>query len=297
MARAWQGAGWGELASRGVWVALAVVAMGCARSPTPVTPVAPASRACVPRETQLRVVSFDGLAHRAYVQVDHDGATGLFLLDTGAARSHFRHDLAIDRVLPARGVRVGCDERWLESRASRPLPPWSGVSVIGTLGADALALSRGVAEIDLARGRVRTMTALPAEVRDWPSAPLTMSGGVPLTEASIDGARVRLLLDTGTEQTTLVVPAGDDLGVGKIVRTSDAFGNPIALTEVVASVAWGDDLPARSSVYRTSHFPAFEELANDAGGANGILGLASFGLRRVVLDVAGGRVWLEPTGR
>lgn len=280
---------WGALCAT-----LSIGTAACARTPPPVAVSAPH---CVPRETNLRIVSHDGLAHRAYVQVDRDGVAGLFLFDTGAARSHFRHDLAIDRVLPARGVRVGCDERWLESRASRALPPDRGVAVIGTLGADVLALSQGIAEIDLARGHLRTMTALPREARAWPSAPLVMSHGVPLTDATIDGQLVRLLLDTGTEQTTLMVTADSDLGEGKIVRTSDAFGNPILLTEAVASVAWGDDLPARSPVYRTAHFPAFEEHATDAGGADGILGLASFGLRRVILDVAGGRVWLEPVAR
>lgn len=268
------------------------LAVGCAhgsasRKTTP--------SSCAPNELPLRIIARRGKPWRLFVDAELRGEQVLFLFDTASAKTYLRHPLDGPKLDAASAtVRLGCVDRVLDGRPVRPLEPEAGRRVLGTVGAD--ALGDRVTELDLRPGKgvLRTHAEVPAEARGWPSAPLVRVAGVPVTEATVDGQPARMLLDTGTEETILLDPHAAELGPGRIVHTTDVFGETLELVRGEATLAWGEAQPRKTRLWRTRAFGAFEQQAQQIGGAQGILGLASFGARRVVLDLVGGRVWIEP---
>jgi hypothetical protein len=250
-----------------------------------------APRACNPAELPLRVFWFEQRADRAFVPVVKDGAAALFMLDTGAAITHLVHGLALPPFLPSAGVvALGCQPRTLDSWRQRPVDGVDGLEVIGSVGADVFL--GAPTELDLRRGVLRFHDRLPAETSTWPSVPFDVKDGVMVISAEVDGYPVRLLFDTGTNDLTLLT-AGIDDRAG--VASTDVFGNKLRLVWGSASLVWGSSAPRIVTAWRTRSFPAFEQQARTWGGTHGLLGLSSFGARRLVVDGKRGRIYLGPS--
>ena len=76
--------------------------------------------------------------------------------------------------------------------------------------------------------------------------------------------------------------------------THDVFAQPIELVWGSAQLEWDGGAERKVPTWRTRSHPAFERHARELGGADGILGLAAMGNRRLVFDVASARLYLEP---
>jgi hypothetical protein len=160
--------------------------------------------------------------------------------------------------------------------------------VLGALGADAV-LSRPT-ELDLRVGRLRQLPSVSPEIAAWPSVAVESVKGVLLTRAEVDGKPMRLLVDTGTDTLLLLADAP---ATGTTVPTHDAFGHAMQLVWGSAHLAWGPRKGRVPTWFTRSH-PAFERHAQEVGGADGILGLAAMGNRRLVFDAPHDRLYLEP---
>ena len=238
----------------------------------------------------LHVERHRGLPVRAYVDVTKDGVPAMFLFDTGAATTRLIHGLGGPPVVPDAGVvRLGCSFVLnLPSGAVRALPPAKGLDVVGLLGADILV--QRPTEVDLHTDTMRDYERLPDEVAAWPTVPVELIDGVLVTRATVDGRSMRLLIDTGTDTLLLLT---DTPGAGDVVTTTDSFGSSLSLVWGSAMLEWEGPKPRRVPAWRTRAHPAFERHAAQCG-AEGILGLAPMGNRRLVFDVAHARLYLEP---
>ena len=250
-----------------------------------------APRRCNAAEIPLRVSWFEERSIGAFVPVVKDGRAALLQLDTGAALTHFTHDLAGPELIPSAGVVVlGCQTRRLDSWRQRPIAGVDGLEVVGSVGAD-LFLG-GVTELDLRKSVVRLFDELPPETRAWPSTGFEVRDGVILVSAEADGFPVRLLFDTGADA-LLLLTAGIDDRVA--VVSTDAFGNELRLVWGSASLVWGGSRePMKVTAWRTRSLPAFEQQARSWGGVHGLLGLSAFGARRVVFDGKRHRLYVAP---
>ena len=288
-----------DVRARTLWKALLVLALAsCATAPPPsrvATPAkaaaAPAPAPCTADVLRLRVDRDEGLPVRAFVDVTKDGAPATFLFDTGAARSHLAHSLD-DRSYrhDAGTVRLGCSDRTLDSWPHAAQRKSGGLDVIGVLGADAVV--GHPTELDLRSDRLIVHDRIPDDVAAWPTVPLEVARGVLLTRARVDGRPVRLLFDTGTDTLLLLT---DDPGTGKVVKTHDVFAQPIELVWGSAQLEWDGNEARNVRAWRTHSHPAFERHARSLGGAEGILGIAAMGNRRLVVDAAHGRLYVEPS--
>jgi hypothetical protein len=177
----------------------------------------------------------------------------------------------------------------LDSWRTRPVPGVQGLDVIGIVGADAFL--GAPTELDVRRGRLVRHSRLPDEVRTWPAVPVAVKDGVLVTRARVNGYDLRLLLDTGSEDT--IVMSGD-VDEQRGALTTDALGNPIRLVTTRAWLAWERPAASALPVMWTRSFPAFEEEVATWGGMGGVLGMSALGRRRLVFDAAHGRVYVEP---
>lgn len=273
--------------------AIALVSCASTSRPAPSHDVVPVNAGIAPCDAnvlQLRVDRHEGLPVRAFVDVTKDGAPATFLFDTGAARTHVSHSLDDRQIRTnASTVRLGCSDRTLESWPHAAQKHSAGLDVIGVLGAD--AVMAWPTELDLRADRLIVRDRVPEDVARWPTVPLEVSHGVALTRARVDGRAVRLLFDTGTDTLLLLT---DDPGTGTVVMTHDVFAKPIEMVWGSAQLEWDSSEARKVPAWRTRSHPAFERHARELGGADGILGIAAMGNRRLVVDAENGRLFVEP---
>ena len=257
---------------------------------TPLTPLPPARpEVCHDESIPLVIERRAGHAVRFYVRVDGEGGPGLMLLDTGTARSHLTSPMGGRTVPHAGTVRVGCRTETMDGWAERPLEPFGGLPVLGSLGAD--LVMKGTTELDLRSGRlIRWGRQLPDVMRAWPQVALGTKDGMPVTRAVIDGNALELLVDTGSEDSILMTLELDDRHA---TVTTDALGNSLRLVSMTSSLLWGA-APHDVRVSWTRSFPAFQRLVQSWGGTAGLLGVTSLGERRIVFDASDRRLYLEP---
>lgn len=232
----------------------------------------------------------EGLPVRAFVDVTKDEMAALFLFDTGAAATHLTHPLGGPSVIARAGtVRLGCKPLTLDSWPLVDMPKHDGLDLIGVLGADAVTME--LVELDLRADVLRVHRRVPDEVAGWPVVAIELVHGVILTRATVDGRSMRMLLDTGTDTVVLLT---ENPGPGQVASTTDAAGAPMKLVWGTAQLAWEGTDARRVPAWRTRAHPMFERHAQLLGGVDAILGLAPLGNRRLLFDVAHGRVHVEP---
>lgn len=185
------------------------------------------------------------------------------------------------RALSVAGRQHGIDE----SYRSEP--------VLGFLGNDVLPANNW--EIDLPRGLMTARDEL-APFVSWDRVALDNQYDFIFAHASIDGAALRLGLDTGTSEVLwLGVPGepGDTLAM-----TQDELGNPVTLSVGTGALRLGDEPERVVPVWRTESVPAIQQSNAELGGEiDGIRGLGAVGDRRLVLAGPTAELRLEPFPR
>ncbi len=158
---------------------------------------------------------------RMTVSVDIDGSGPFpFIVDTGAERTVVSRELAEALGLESRGdvtlatvanvrrvpsvqidsMRVG---RRTLNDIHAPALERANMGALGMLGVDSLRSQRVV--FDFERQEL-TLTQSHLDDRDWPSDTIVITGRTKLgrlilTDAQVDGQRVRVIIDTGSQQT------------------------------------------------------------------------------------------------
>jgi len=257
---------------RAPWVLLAACGGGAA------TPdAAPVDAACNPSVLPLVVSRQDGVVDRVHGSARYLGAPAWLLVDTGSATTFVQEPLGSPDPVPNAGTfDIGCSAVMVDGRPEVPDPPIDGVPVVGTLGTDRLL--PGPTAIDFTTAQL--VFGTPGDP-SWPSAPYDVVDGSALAHVTLDGQPIRLLVDTGDDDTLWL---GQQPQPGDTeIDTVDAEGHPLVLYLGSATLAIGA-WQATVRVLRVPSWPYLEQTIAQLGGdVGGLLGLSSMG-QRVVFD-------------
>jgi hypothetical protein len=195
-------------------------------------------------------------------------------------------------VYDAGTVTLGCETLSLIGRAEAAQGPApNGLPVVGTLGVDQFL--KGPTELDFGASLL-TFHAPgdPFDVGDGgAAAPFDLVKGMVLPHVTLDGTPVRLMFDTGSED-TLWLGAQPEPG-DQEVQTTDALGNPLTLWLGTVTLGVGA-YTATVPVLRAPSFPYFEMTVAALGGnIQGLFGVSSMG-SRVVIDPDVDQVQVAP---
>jgi hypothetical protein len=249
--------------------------------------------ACVLSSLPLSLAWEGSTVAGAYVPVVHEGADAAFLVDTGSGLTFLREPVnGPDPVLDAGTVALGCETLSLIGRAeAAQMAAPNGLPVIGTLGVDQFL--NGPTQLDFATQLLSfNVPGQPFDPGDaGATAPFDLVKGMVLAHATLDGTEVRLMFDTGSED-TLWLGAQPEPG-DEEVQTTDALGNPVTLWLGTVTLGLGA-YTAVVPVLRAPSFPYFAQTVADLGGnIQGLLGLSSMGTR-VVIDPQAQSVEVTP---
>lgn len=242
-------------------------------------------------EAPLILTFADGVADSQVVPVELNGAAAWLALDTGSAGTFlFRGPDDPPYVAHAGTVRIGSAVLHLPGYGAEGIGPemFEGKPIVGILGAD-FFLPRG--EIDYPGGRVVVWGNQPIPgARALPSLPLRVAGDLARVTVRLDGRDLDLMFDTGAHDTVLLGVDGLPGDEAAAVQTADGAESPVyagtALIELPGEAA------RRVPVLRALEIPYISSWLVDEQGANGLLGLTSLGLRRIIFD--GRRLRLGP---
>ena len=310
------------------FAAVAILAGGLAAAQVPVqepseappaAPVDPAATA--PVDTTSETLGFTSDAtRRMTVSVDIDGQGPYpFIVDTGAERTVVSRELAEALSLPSLGdvtlatvanvrrvpsvqidsMRVG---RRTLNDIRAPALEQANMGAMGMLGVDSLRSQR--VDFDFERQEL-TLSHSHIDDDDWPRDTIVITGRTRLgrlilTDATVDGQRVRVIIDTGSQQTV------GNMELRRRLQSRGRLGD-VGVMELIGVT--GDRLRADSAVTRRlrlgglhvndmpiafADFHLFEHLGLDRRPAIllGMDALRLFG--RVSIDFANRRVRLLP---
>lgn len=229
----------------------------------------------------------------AYVAVEYENKPAAFLVDTGSGLTFLQEPVhGPDPVPDAGTVMLGCETLALIGRAEAvQAPAPNGLPVVGTLGVDQFL--KGPTELDFGASLLSFHPpGDPFATGDsGADAPFDLAKGMVLAHATLDGTPVRLMFDTGSED-TLWLGAQPEPG-DQEVQTTDALGNPVTLWLGTVTLGIGS-YTATVPVLRAPSFPYFEQTVAALGGnIQGLLGVSSMGTR-VVIDPDVQRVEVAP---
>ncbi len=255
----------------------------------------PVPSSCEDEPLALHATEAEGHLTRLFLETTHEGRRVALLFDTGSATTFLERPRGTPD--PARRVAdlaIGTCSVLVDGRPYPTDETIAGLDVVGTLGADIL-LGGAVSELDLGAKTIvrRVATPLSSEILAWPTARLDVVRGHLLVHVTVDGAPLRLMLDTGAPH---ILWAGRAANAGdEKVRTTDAAGNALALYLGTADLALADGLSSRVPILRAPTFPYFEETVRVLGGdIHGLLGLSALGRRRIVVDRDAGVLRIGP---
>jgi hypothetical protein len=219
---------------------------------------------------------------RVYVDLDVDGQTMPFFLDTGTPQTFRRGDA--DAGAKPSPTTIACIDVGLAyAHASDFAATPDGRPVGGVLGTDLLVVG-GVLDLRI-RDALFVWSGkaplLPASAITLP-ATFTKSKLV-VDDVTLDGKKVRLLLDTGSPH---VVILSKEPRANEIAVTSfDGTGARVQLFESTIAIAFGDGAPRRVTVDRAASFPALERALDgiEGGEVAGVLGIGALGHERIVI--------------
>jgi hypothetical protein len=194
------------------------------------------------------------------------------LLDTGSATTFLQEPLGTpDPVYDAGTFEFGCLSVDVMGRPEVPDTPVNGIPSVGTFGTDMLL--GGPCEFDFGGATLLLHSSGSpfANAATWPQAQFQPLSGAVVTDVSLDGNPVRLILDTGSPDTLWV---GQQPQPGDVeVDTMDAYGSVVKLYLGTVDLGFGT-MHATVSVLRAPSFPSFQPPAPDIVG---LLGLSSLG--------------------
>ena len=238
---------------------------------------------CVLSSLPLFLAQDGTMVAAAYVPVTYKGSSAAFLVDTGSGLTFLQEPVnGPDPVPDAGTVTLGCETLALIGRAeaAQGAAP-DGLPVVGTLGADQFL--KGPTQLDF--GASLLSFHAPGDPFDignsGASAPFDVVEGMVLPHVTLDETPVRLMFDTGSED-TLWLGAQPEPG-DQEVQTTDALGDPLTLWLGTVTLGIGT-YSATVPVLRAPSFPYFEKTVAALGGnIQGLLGVSSMG-SRVVID-------------
>lgn len=220
---------------------------------------------------------------------------GLLSFDTGAPETKLSHDSTKNpNDIPNAGeLRLFCGQTTLTSSPQSPLNAggWRVGSerVIGTLGVD--ILDHGVLEVDAKQAYFELHEPSWRPTGRFVHVPLTLTRGILVTTARIDGVDHRVWFDTGGWLTMLFDPNADMSP--PVVSTYDWVGNPIAFKETPARMSLGDGPERAIRLQRTNHYPVFEGWMGSTG-IDGAIGLQSIAVEHFIIDRTRSELLLDP---
>jgi hypothetical protein len=260
--------------NRALWIVL----VGCHSNPT----IAPDATADVACDGDQQLI---GSTDRLHVQIEYNGAPAVLLLDTGSPTTFFQEPLGSpDPVANAATFQIGCDAVVVDGRPEAPEGSVNGMPSVGTFGVDRLLAA--TSEIDLVDERLSYANV--AGTTGWMTAPYDVVSGLVLPHVALDGQPMRLMLDTGSQDTLWLGQAAQPGDVA--VDTTDAQGNVVHLFAGTAMLTIGN-MQRTIPVLRAPSFPYLEQTVAALGGdVQGLLGLSSLG-DAFVLD---GMLHVEP---
>jgi hypothetical protein len=214
----------------------------------------------------------DGVPVRLHTPVGYQDEPAMLLVDTGSGLTFLQEPLGSpDPVPDAATFQLGCLSLEVIGRPVAPNDPVDGVPTVGTLGID--LLTQGPTQLDFTGAQIlfHAPGAPFPEAASWEQAPFDLIVGSVVVGVSLDGAPVRLIVDTGSPDTLWI---GQQPHPGDIeVQTTDAYGNPLTLYEGTVDLAVGG-AHRTVTVLRAPTFPNYAPPAPDVVG---LLGLSSLG--------------------
>jgi hypothetical protein len=273
------------------------------RAPAPPVSVAHGAPAAVCTEPAPLLVHQDGggRVDRVHATLTARGRRGPFLVDTGSRTSFATHDGNDEP--PAANTVIACRETSLPIIA-RILPGTTpdGQAQAGVLGADLVAHG-ALLDLDLAK---RTLLWIPPELPP-PVVPRSVvlpielrSGWLVASGIRLAGRDVKLIVDTGASN---VIVVSQEPRPGEIrEETVDGTAAPITLYRGTGELAFLGAPARQVPVDRTDSFATLESLIAQLGGdVDGLLGMSSLGVDRVVIGRESITIALPlnvtPTGR
>ena len=233
----------------------------------------------------------DGVADSQVVPVEVDGEPAWLAIDTGASLSFlFRKSDDPPFVEHAGDVRIGSVLFPLPGYGDDGIGPemFQDKPILGILGVD-FFLPRG--EIDYPGGRVVHWGDEPIPGADeLPGLPLRIVEDLARVSVNVDGRELDLMFDTGAHDTLLLGVDGQPGDEPVTVQTAD--GAQATVFAGQATIELPGEPPGSVPVLRALEIPYISPWLVDEQGANGLLGLTTLGLRRVVFD--GDRLRLGP---
>lgn len=250
---------------------------------------------CDRNEIPLTVVTY-GETDRFYADVEIDGETRLFQVDTGSGLTF--EDLGADgpAYVPVSSVGlIGCERVEIAGRGlGLSSPDVEGRAVEGIIGMDFLLGKPSV--LDTERAQLVRLSALPQELIERDGA-FSISFDRVLDHAlvplELDGEELRLLFDTGAAHTMHVGVEGND--GDDVYYVQDAQGNSIPVWIGQAELKFPGQSAFVVPVERAPEFPYFEGTIEALGGnLHGLLGVSAFDGRILVFEGSDDRFWSIP---
>jgi hypothetical protein len=258
----------------------ALLLTGCQAAPAPAFNEAP-----------LILTFADGVADSQVIPVEVNGTAAWLALDTGSAHTFlFRGQDDPEYVAEAGTVRIGTQTLTLPGygAAGIGVEMFQGKPILGILGVD-FFLPRG--EIDYPGGRVVAWGdgAIPG-AQNLPSIPLRVVEDLARVSVVMDGRTLDLMLDTGAHDTVLLGVDGQPGDEPAQVSTADGAISPVWIG--ASTVELPREAQRSVPVMRAREIDYISPWLVEEQGANGLLGMTSLGLRRLILD--GDRLLLGP---
>lgn len=239
----------------------------------------------------IAAFSAPGALQRVYAELPFGSESEPFLIDMGSAVSVAFTKGSGTFIPDAGATTISCVTASLMGYGapSTETAP-NGKPVRGLLGSD--LVSRG-ATLDLRVAEERffwwknppsvptNATTLPIVMHEWMVGDYRDRGLV-VSNITLDGAPVKLMLDTGSPRVLILssTPRSNET----IEQTTDGNGNPVTLYVSTTRIAFNGGAEVEVALDRAEHFPLLEDTAQKLGSdVVGLLGLGALGHERIMI--------------
>ena len=253
---------------------------------------------CVDGEIALIVDQTGGDSLQYYAAIEVDGEPRLFQVDTGSSLTfEFLGEGSPDYVPDSSVATIGCERIAIAGREFTSHQGLiAGSAVTGIIGMDFFLSAPTVLDLDperpsIVRSRDRVSELIGREGAF--AVAFDRVQGHALVPLTIDGVRVRLMLDTGAAHSMHVGVEGrleDD-----VYYVQDAQGTVFPVWRGDASLIYPGRVPLEVPIERVLEFPYFEVTVELLGGdLHGLLGVSSLQGGLVVFETSADRFWSVP---